>query len=80
MDNLKKFNKVISDTLNIKNIEKINDEMGPDEIEDWDSLAHVELVNGLEEEFTISFEVMDMSKMYTIGDVKKILKKYGVEI
>jgi acyl carrier protein len=80
MNNLEKFNKVISDTLNIKNVEKINDEMGPDEIEDWDSLAHVELVNALEEQFVISFEVMDMSKMYTIGDVKKILKKYGVEI
>lgn len=80
MSNLEKFNKIISDALNIKNIEKVTDEMGPDEIEDWDSLAHVELVNGIEEEFGISLEVVDISKMYTIGDVKKILKKYGVEI
>ncbi|AKA70753.1 acyl carrier protein [Clostridium scatologenes] len=80
MSNLEKFNKIISDALNIKNIEKVTDEMGPDEIEDWDSLAHVELVNGIEEGFGISLEVVDISKMYTIGDVKKILKKYGVEI
>ncbi len=80
MSNLEKFNKIISDALNIKNIEKVTDEMGPDEIEDWDSLAHVELVNAIEEEFGISLEVVDISKMYTIGDVKKILKKYGVEI
>lgn len=80
MSNLEKFNKIISDALNIKNIEKVTDEMGPDEIEDWDSLAHVELVNGIEEGFGINLEVVDISKMYTIGDVKKILKKYGVEI
>ncbi|AWI03234.1 acyl carrier protein [Clostridium drakei] len=80
MSNLEKLNKIISDALNIKNIEKVTDEMGPDEIEDWDSLAHVELVNGIEEGFGINLEVVDISKMYTIGDVKKILKKYGVEI
>lgn len=80
MSNLEKFNKVISDALNIKNVENTNDEMGPDEIEDWDSLAHVELVTGLEEKFGISLDVVDISRMYTIGDIKKILKKYEVEI
>lgn len=80
MSNLEKFNKIIGETLNIRNVKDINDEMGPDEIEDWDSLAHVELVSGLEENFGITLNVTDISRMYTIGDVKKILKKYGVEI
>ncbi|WP_411681732.1 acyl carrier protein [Clostridium thailandense] len=80
MTNLEKLNTVICDTLSIKKVENIKDEMGPDEIEDWDSLAHVELVNGLEEKFKISLDVVDISRMYTIGDIKKILKKYGVEI
>ncbi|MBV7273347.1 acyl carrier protein [Clostridium sp. PL3] len=80
MTNLEKLNTVICDTLGIKKVENIKDEMGPDEIEDWDSLAHVELVNGLEEKFKISLDVVDISRMYTIGDIKKILKKYGVEI
>lgn len=80
MSNLEKFNKVISDALNIKNTANINDEMGPDEIEDWDSLAHVELVAGLEGQFKINLDVVDISRMYTIGDIKKILKKYSVEI
>lgn len=80
MSNLEKFNKVISDALNIKDVANVSDEMGPDEIEDWDSLAHVELVAGLEGQFKISLDVVDISRMYTIGDIKKILKKYGVEI
>lgn len=80
MKNLDKFNKIICDTLNIKDIGDIKDEMGPDEIKSWDSLAHVELVSALEENFDINFDVVDISRMYTIGDVKKILNKYGVEI
>lgn len=54
--------------------------MGPDEIKDWDSLAHVELVTALGDEFGVNFDVVDISRMYTIGDIKKILKKYGVEL
>ncbi|MBP2033765.1 acyl carrier protein [Clostridium algifaecis] len=80
MKNLDKFNKIICDNLNIKNINDITDDMGPDEIKDWDSLAHVELVAALEDEFGINLDVVDISKMYTIGDVKKILGKYGIEI
>ena len=80
MNNLEKFNKIISDALSINNIADIKDEMGPDEIQYWDSLAHVELVSCLEGQFRINLDVVDISRMYTIGDVKKILKKYGVEI
>ncbi|MBU3180015.1 acyl carrier protein [Clostridium psychrophilum] len=80
MSNLEKLNKVLCDTLDIKKVEDINDEMGPDEIEGWDSIGHVELVTNLEEVFDISLDVVDISRMYTIGGIKKIVGKYGVEI
>ncbi|MBW9171035.1 acyl carrier protein [Clostridium estertheticum] len=80
MSNLEKLNKVLCDIFDIKKIEDINDEMGPDEIEGWDSLGHVELVTNLEEVFDIALNVVDISRMYTIGDIKKIVGKYGVEI
>lgn len=80
MKNIDKLKKLLISTLNIKDIDKITDEMGPDEIKDWDSLAHIELVAGLEDKFEISIDVIDTSRMYTIGDIKKILGKYGVEI
>jgi len=80
MTKLEILNKIFCDALNIKDISKITDEMGPDEIEDWDSLAHVELVTGLEEKFGIELNVIEISKMYTIGDVKKVLIKHEVAI
>lgn len=80
MDNMKKLNKILCDVFNIKDESYTKDKLGPDEIEGWDSLAHVDLTNSLEENFGISINVVDISRMYTIGDIKNILKKYGVKL
>lgn len=80
MTNLEIFNKTIEATFDTSNITEIEDNFGPDEIKDWDSLSHIELVTALEEKFDIALAVQDVSRMYTIGDVKKILKKYSVII
>jgi len=80
MNNLEKLNKVLRDVFDLKKTEAINDDMGPDDIESWDSLGHVELITGLEEVFDISLDVVDISRMYTVGDIKKIVGKYGVQI
>ncbi|MCY6484328.1 acyl carrier protein [Clostridium aestuarii] len=80
MSNLEKINEIICDSFHIKNVENISDELGPDDIEGWDSMAHVEMITAFEEEFEIAMDVIDVSRMYTIGDIKKILKKYDVEI
>lgn len=80
MSNLQKLNKVLCDVFDFKNVEDINDDLGPDDIDSWDSLGHVDLVTTLEEIFDISLEVVDISRMYTIGGIKKMLEKYGVKI
>ena len=80
MNNLQIFNKIIKSNFDINNIEEIQDNFGPDQIKSWDSLGHIELVTALEEKFEISLAVEDVSRMYTIGDIKKILKKYDVII
>ena len=80
MSNLEKLNKVLCDVFDFKRLEDIKDDLGPDDIENWDSLGHVELITSLEEIFDISLEVVDISRMYTIGGIKKILEKYGIQI
>jgi len=80
MSNLETFKKIIKSVWSIKNVDEIEDSFGPDEIEAWDSLSHIELVVALEEEFEISIAVQDVSRLYTIGDIKKTLEKYGVAI
>lgn len=80
MSNLETFKKIIKSVWSIKNVDEIEDSFGPDQIEAWDSLSHIELVVALEEEFEISIAVQDVSRLYTIGDIKKTLEKYGVAI
>jgi len=80
VSNSDKLNKILCDVFDYASVDDLSDELGPDEIEEWDSLAHVEIVTQMEGAFDISFAVMDVSRMYTIGDIKKILKKYGVEL
>lgn len=79
MTNLEKFNKVMFDVFRL-NPEDIKEEYGPDEIDNWDSLGHFDLIAALEEKFDISLPVDDVSRMYTIRDIKNVLKKYGVEV
>lgn len=80
MNNLEKLNKVLCDVFDFKKTEDINDDLGPDDIESWDSLGHVDLITNLEEIFDISLDVVDISRMYTIGGIKRVIEKYGVEI
>lgn len=80
MTNLEKLNRILEEVLSIKNMDEVDDSFGPDNIEDWDSLTHFDLVVQLEERFEISVAVQDVSRMYSIGDIKITLKKYGVEI
>jgi acyl carrier protein len=40
-----------------------------DDIEDWDSLTHVVLIDSIEKHLGIKFELRDMLDMENIGDI-----------
>ena len=61
-------------------INEIEDEFTPDDIEQWDSIVHMDLCAKFEEEFEISLEVEDIAEMETIGKMKEILRQYDVEL
>jgi len=67
----------------IKNIFKIEedclcDDLGPGDIEAWDSLGQMNLIAAIEKEFGFKFEIAEMFEIYTIGDIKTILERKGV--
>jgi len=59
---------------------EINDELSRDDVEEWDSLAHLMLINEVEETFQITINDDDILAINTIGDLKRVLKKMGVNI
>ena len=50
------------------------DEWGPDEIEDWDSMAHLNLVMAVGEEFGVELDFNEIMGIGTVGDILKIIK------
>jgi acyl carrier protein len=56
-------------------IERINLESSMDDIPEWDSFKHIELIIAIEEKFKIQLEYTDTTEMVSIPIIKsKILK------
>lgn len=55
---------------------KINDSIAYNSCESWDSLVHLELINELEDEFKIEFEMDDVIAMETFGIINEIIMKH----
>jgi acyl carrier protein len=49
-----------------------------DDIPDWDSVGHLNLIMEVEKEFNVKFEVEDMFEIENLGDITRILKEKQV--
>ena len=72
---MREFNKlkqVVSDILEV-DIDDINENSSPDNIEKWDSLSHIRLVMAIEVEFNVKLTPDDMMDMLSVKLIKMIL-------
>jgi acyl carrier protein len=53
----------------------IDENWTSDDIPDWDSVGHLNLIMEIEKEFSIKFEIEEMFEIERLGDILKILKK-----
>lgn len=49
----------------------INEEMSANDVDDWTSLVHMQLLATIEEHFGIKFATRDIRKMKNVGDLLK---------
>ena len=69
-----KLNAVFRDVFDDESI-TVNDSTTADDIEDWDSLSHINLVESVEDEFEVKLSMKDVVKMKNVGEmVDKILE------
>ncbi len=72
-----KINEVFRDVFEDDDI-TVTDETTADDIEDWDSLEHINLVNAIEQEFGIKFTMGQIVSMKNVGEMADIiLEKIG---
>ena len=68
------FNEIISEIFNIEK-DKILDDLELQNIESWDSMAHMELIAVIEEEYNFIFTGDEIADIKKIGDIKEIILK-----
>jgi acyl carrier protein len=78
MKNQEKYEKAFIDTFAVSS-DKL-DELKYQDIEEWDSVGHMELIAVLEEAFDIMFDTDDIIDLSSFEKGKEILKKYNVEL
>ncbi|HXD91724.1 MAG TPA: acyl carrier protein [Bacteroidia bacterium] len=69
----KRIKNVMASVFNVE-VSEINDDTSPDSLEHWDSLRHMHLITGLEEEFETTFtedEIVEMLNYKLIYDTLK---------
>lgn len=67
-----KVHDLISDFLKI-DINSITDDLGPGDIEEWDSLAHQGLILELEKTFEIKLDIDDILEMESVEEIVEIM-------
>jgi len=53
----------------------IQDTTNADDIEDWDSLAHVNIIVAIEQEFEISFALGEIDVLKDVGELLRLIEK-----
>ena len=79
MSNKQKYQDIFIKSLSI-NIEKFNENIKYNEIQEWDSIGHMTLMSGLEDGFKISLETDDIVDFSSFKKGIEILNKYKVNI
>lgn len=65
---------IFRDIFDDKSIE-IFDEMTAKDLEDWDSLMHMNLIVAMEEEFSIKFTMTEMLDVKKVGDFIALIEQ-----
>jgi acyl carrier protein len=77
MNNQELLYKSFAEALQI-DISSISDELKYQSITEWDSIAHMVLINEIETNFNVIIETDDVIDMSSVAKAKEILSKYNI--
>ena len=74
-----KLYQIISKVFNVDS-SKISDDTSPENLEQWDSFNFYILLDEIENNFSITFDLDETLEIKKIGDFKQLLEKKGIQI
>jgi acyl carrier protein len=68
---------ILSDTLGVAE-KRITEESSVENMENWDSLAHLNIVMSLEQHFGISISPVEAVEMTNLKSMRQVLRNRGI--
>ena len=73
---IERLNDIFRDVFGDDSI-TVNEATTSDDIEDWDSIEHINLISAVEDEFSMQFRMREVSGMKNVGEMIAIIKERG---
>ena len=73
---IERLNNVFRDVFDDESI-CVNENTTSENIEDWDSLEHINLIGAVEDEFNMRFKMKEVSSMKNVGEMMGIIEERG---
>ena len=74
----KRLNEVFRDIFGDSTI-VVNDYTTANDIDDWDSIEHINLIGAVEDEFGLRFKMREVSGMKNVGEMLDIICERGTK-
>lgn len=68
------INEVVSTVMGV-DLNQITDDTSPDNLAEWTSIKHMNLILALEQAFDVSFEPKDIVEMLNVSLIREILNE-----
>lgn len=79
MEQKERFYHLLAEAFGIDKNE-IKEESTPDDIGNWTSITHMELVAKFDQEFGVNLDVDEITEMNSVKRMKEVLGKHGVSL
>lgn len=63
------MNEIFIDVLDLEDDIELTDETSANDIEEWDSLSHIQLIVAIEKAFDIKFTSLEIMKWRNVGEM-----------
>jgi acyl carrier protein len=70
-----KINKILADNLKIS-LEQAAQNLTMQDVNDWDSLSHMNLIVAIEDEFQLQLTGDEIAEMISLDKIREILQKH----
>lgn len=71
---LKSLSTIIKETFDEQNL-NINLETNAEDIDEWDSLSHIELISNIENHYQVRFALGELQDLRNVGDMVELIKE-----